>query len=875
MLHGRVTAKADGSAVSGARVRLSSGGTDLIANCDPDGRYELSNLQPDLPYSLVIEAIGFERLTRVQVTWKSGDNPFDATLKIDPLQENVTVFAGAPEIKTTPEISTAIDSRTLITLPSNTRDLPHFALLDPRARNTSGVGSDGRQATRLAINNQSFRHTQYTLDGSTNYDFIFANGPQQNVSLAALGEVKLLTNNYTAEYGRSSGGNLIASTKAGTDQYHGEAFFFLRPSGIQATPPVSTFRVPNEREDWGAAVGGPLVANHTYFFGSYEGVHQERGSFIQSPVANFFVGTQNSWTALARVDQRWNDREFTSLRINSDHFLTNNLNDNVGGFVQPNGAVNDWQQSAAAQLTQRSLFGSWLNDFRLSYTNAIPLSDSAVQPGLVIVRPSYSTTGSSQYQNVRTNTYQAADTIEKNWGRHSFRFGGDYIRQVANDRTVTPFGTYTFAPGAPVAGQQPLQYSQTFGISALSYGQALASAFFNDSWKISSRLTANLGLRYEYQSTVHDLNNFAPRLGLAWDPTGSGKTVIRAGAGIFYDQVYEQIIRNYFNQGPGSATATYTLSAGTPGFPVFPNILAAPPLGARTPRDIYLINPNLRTPYALEFSLGVQRSLPGGLLLSVDGTHLGARKQIREGNLNAPQPFLRTAAGQTRSAANANATRQFKTYYDVAANNVAEIESDGSARNSALSVALSRRFAGRYEFQGSYLYSSQMTNTFFTGGLNTGTPGTWNISNGETAPADFFQRHRFVASGVADLPYRIRLSGMVVAASGLPVNPLTGVDNDGDGILADRPYGFARNSFRGPYQSSIDIAVARTFRLREFLSVELRAEGYNLLNRSNFLKLNATYGNLAAPAARFLTPTAGIANSDPARQFQFAARFLF
>ncbi|HMF77531.1 MAG TPA: carboxypeptidase-like regulatory domain-containing protein, partial [Bryobacteraceae bacterium] len=458
-LHGHISADEDGSPVASARVHLSApSGTDLTANCDSDGNFALSNIQTGIGYTLWVEAIGFERLERTGILLKPGDNQLDTVIKIDPLQQSITVFAGTPEIKTNSEVSTSIDSQTLAALPSNTRDLPHFALLDPRARNTSGVGSDGRQATRLAINNQSFRFTQYTLDGSTNYDFIFANGPQQNVSLSALGEVKLLTNNYSAEYGRSSGGILVASTRGGSDQYHGEAFFFLRPSGIQAAPPVSTFRVPNEREDWGAAVGGPILENHTYFFGSYEGVHQERGSFIQSPTPNFFTGDLNSWMTLARIDQRWNDHEFTSLRLNSDHLVTNNLNDTVGGFVQPSAAVNDWQQSAAVQLTQRSLFGNWLNDFRLSYTDAIPLSDSAIQPGPVIVRPSYSTTGSSTYQTVRTGTYQAADTIERNWKKHNFRFGGDYVRQVAADRTNTPFGTYTFAPGPPVVGQQPLQY---------------------------------------------------------------------------------------------------------------------------------------------------------------------------------------------------------------------------------------------------------------------------------------------------------------------------------------------------------------------------------------------------------------------------------
>jgi hypothetical protein len=111
--------------------------------------------------------------------------------------------------------------------------------------------------------------------------------------------------------------------------------------------------------------------------------------------------------------------------------------------------------------------------------------------------------------------------------------------------------------------------------------------------------------------------------------------------------------------------------------------------------------------------------------------------------------------------------------------------------------------------------------------------------------------------------------------SGLPVNPLTGPDDNGDGYRSDRPVGLARNSFRTPAQATFDLSLARRFTLREGLRLELRGEVFNLLNHTNYVRVNNVYGNTATPDAKFLAPLAGVQNSDPARQFQFGARLVF
>jgi hypothetical protein len=126
-----------------------------------------------------------------------------------------------------------------------------------------------------------------------------------------------------------------------------------------------------------------------------------------------------------------------------------------------------------------------------------------------------------------------------------------------------------------------------------------------------------------------------------------------------------------------------------------------------------------------------------------------------------------------------------------------------------------------------------------------------------------------------ELPFQSQVSFVATLGSGLPVNPVTGVDNNGDGYRVDRPVGLARNSFRTPAQASFDVSLSKRFALAENVRVEFRAEAFNLFNHSNFIRLNNIYGNATAPDASFLTPLAGISNSDPGRQFQFGARLVF
>ncbi|MFN3324514.1 MAG: carboxypeptidase regulatory-like domain-containing protein [Bryobacteraceae bacterium] len=860
---------------------------DQTIQADANGRFRFLRLAPASDYRLAVSAPEFSAWERSDISVLSGEaTQIDVTLSLAGRQDLITITETPSVLLTdSPELSRTVDPQRLKTLPTNGRFLNRFALLNAHVRNTGGMGGDGIHNTRLSINGAIFRDTQYRLDGNTNYDTLFNNAPLQRVSLSAVQEFRVLTNQFNAEHGSTSTGLIITTTKTGTDDWHGEALFFGRPSGIQARPPLANRHIPNQLLQHGASLGGPLARQRTYVFANYERLQQDRGSFITSPQPAVYNGSLRDTLGLVRLDHRFSDTHWSTLRINGQRDFNTNPNDRVGGLMQPSTAIRTATHSVGTQWTDTVVRGRLVNELRAGYINSVPSNSTPENSQVGIVRAGYSTEGASTTSRIRAEVFQAADQLSIHAGAHTLKFGGDFIRRKFDDFSYDEFGTYTFPAGPPVPGQQPIQYRQRFGVSRITYGQTQWAGFVQDTWRALPRLTLNLGLRYDFQSILQDRNNFGPRLGFAWDIAGDGSTVVRGGGGLFYDQpFFHGLTQRFLLNGLDVPFATYVLTPGHPAFPAFPNSYAptaAPdglPLG---PRNVVLPADRLLSPYTSQFTLGIQRRVAGAWVASIDLIRSLSVKQFVHYDRNAPAPFPRTAPGQIRSVAEADRTRPLydpalgvSMHQGVPIRQLRETTNGGSAHFNAIDLGLSRRFAGRYQFEAHYLLSSALNSV--TDDHLGANPNEWSdVGRGERGQSDFSQRHRLVTHGSVLLPWNLQLSGIATIASGLPVNALTGVDNNGDTTVVDRPAGFGRNAFRGTPQKSLDLSVSKPIILSESARLELRADSFNVFNFSNFYRFNSVYGNGPTPNPNFLRPIGGIANVDPGRQFTFGARLAF
>lgn len=478
-LRGTVTDVA-GAAVAGAQVVIENRSLSVRQETmtKADGRFTLLGLIPADAYSMTVTANNFRIFNRDGVTIISSETvALDVALEVAAVNETVTVTAAQAQLSESPEVSQIIDEKQLNELPVYNRGLNRFSLLDPHVRNTAALGGDGFASTRLSINGRIFRETHYKLDGNNNFDALFNNAPLQAVSLSAVQEFKVLTNQYSAEHGGTTAGFLITTTKSGTDEFHGEGFFFGRPSGIQARPPLADRRIPNQLLQAGGAFGGPIVRGKTNFFVNYEGTRQDRGSFVDRPAPTFFLGRLREHLGLVKVDHRFGDSHTAGLRLNGSRQTNTNANDRITFLaqssqpIQPSAAALSILQSVGVQLNDTVTLGRFINELRVSYVNAVPSASVPVTPSVVVIRPGLSTEGNSSFSQVRARNVQIAEQMSLQLGNHSIRFGGDYNRQKFNDFSYQQFGTYRFG------GATGPQYSQQLGVSLITYGQTRADGF--------------------------------------------------------------------------------------------------------------------------------------------------------------------------------------------------------------------------------------------------------------------------------------------------------------------------------------------------------------------------------------------------------------
>ncbi len=715
----------------------------------------------------------------------------------------------------------------------------------------------------------------------------------------------------------------------------------VAPPTLTAINPAD---IPDALSQVSGSIGGPIVKDKTFFFATADYTWQDRTTFLSSTLPAFllpadghldYTGHYRQALFDGRLDHKFTPSQTLMVRVNTDRFHDDNPQDAVGGTSAPSVARRYSRRSWTTQANLTSVLNANLvNEARLAYLNGDPvtrweapaISTTYTRSGSVPF-----TIGQSRFSNLFGHQVQFSDTLSWSLGKHYLRFGGSLVHHTSGGTGSEPgtavLGTFTFrntttAPFDQLTLADVQNYSQpiNFGISSYQLTQWLYTGFVQDSIHLRNDLTVDGGLRYDRQTLTDATKNFAPRAGFGWHPRGDSRLSIRGGYGMYYTQIQSNLVASYLVNGLDGLT-TYTATPGQLGFPTCltgsclpllfdPKTLLPSQLPAR---DItiqagrrgfyeaqfakYGLNfdllPNypdqLVNPRSQVMSIGAEREVTKGLFVGSDYVHQHWTNLDRTVDLNAPSTFDRTAPGQTRSVAAANATRPILPV-NGGVRQVNVLMNLGVADYDGLQTQVTYRGNSRMYAAVSYTLSKATNTTEPDGnGISPNESILSRLGETERGPSLLDQRHRAVIMFSYRLPFHFTVGTLTQLASARPFNATTGVDNNGDGANNDRPVidgkVISKSLFRGTPTSDLGLFVENRLKLSERMSILLRLEGFNLFNHGNYLGRGQTvYGDAATPNTTFGqlvsvgTATNAIpafANVDPPRMFQLQARFIF
>jgi hypothetical protein len=722
----------------------------------------------------------------------------------------------------------------------------------------------------------------------------------------------------------------------------------VTPSTLVAINPVD---IPDALSQVSGSIGGPIVKDKTFFFATADYTRQNRTTFLSTTLPAFllpadghldYTGHYRQFLFDGRLDHKLTSNQTVMVRFNVDRFSDDNPQDAVGGTSAPSVARRYSRRAWTAQVNHTSVLSAHLlNEARFAYLHGDPVTLWEAQTlSTTYTRGSGNgavpfTVGQSRASDLWSHQFQFSDTLSWTRGKHYLRFGGSVIRHTSGGTGSEPgtaiLGTFTFlTTGASntlpfnqltLANVQNYQQPINFGISSYELPQWLLTGFVQDSIHLRSDLTIDAGLRYDRQTLTDATKNFAPRIGFGWHPGGDARTSIRGGYGMYYTQIRSNSVAGYLVNGLDGLT-TYTANPGQTGFPtcltgsclpvnVDPKTLPANQLPARDItiraglRDFYRAQfaryglnfdllPNypdkLVNPRSQVISIGAEREVVKGFFVGGDFVHQHLSGIDRTVDLNAPSAIDRTTVGSVRSVAAANATRPiFPANGGVRQVNV--ITNLGVADYNGLQTQITYRGNRRIYAALSYTLSKAI-NTSEPDGNGIGPNETIisRLGEVERGPSVVDQRHRAVVTFSYKFPFNITAGTLAQLTSARPFNATTGVDNNGDGILNDRPVVdgqvMRKSVFRGTATSEVAAFIEGRIKTSERTTILLRLEGFNLFNHGNFLGRGVTiYGDAATPAATFGQFVSGVgtttnaipafANIDPPRTFQLQVRFIF
>ena len=917
-VYGRVT-DATGDALPGVTITVMNAETGFqrTAASGADGQYQVPSL-PVGTYSVMASLQGFQTLTNEGLRLQVAQGvTLNISLELAGVEEAVTVTAVAPLIEARQaDYSTIITEEQVEILPMQGRKWLDLATLSPA---TSQDAIRGVFYNNVNIGaGVTFYSNGFYVDGVSN-NWQQQGEPRQDFPQEGIAEFKVQAFNASADFGFAQGGYLNVVTKSGTNNLSGSAFEFFRTKGLNSKTVLQDEKPEFSRHQFGGSLGGPIVEDKAHFYTSVE--YTDESSFFTVNTGGAFPAEEGTfekpdWNLMGfgKLDYVINDDHRLFVRY-AHH--NNELTHRGSGGIRAASSGFSFGAPRHSLVLGETWFLSpnTFNDFRVQVAHATYIgwppgqakwSDSGEFPpervdvGTLINRPSLRTGSQSAFLGPELHI-QIRNDISHYVGSHELKLGVDLTWIDWEPDNVGIAQQFWFSTDAPFNPNDPSTYPDRFSQRLLprydDFENTEHSLYISDTWAVSDRLALNLGLRYDLQtgvwnenlleetvpeilvrdrvvrpagrldpslfpfydnSTRGDRDNFGPRLGLVWDPTGTGRQSVRAAWGVFYN-------RYRANGAPRAERNPEDLLVviQNPSYPD-PYEGQDPFEVARSQRNYSIQGNENRTPYTRQYSLGYSLQIGDDLSVSLDGIAADGFNQHTQIDFNYP-----LAAGGDRPHAGIG--------------RVTDGITDGELEYRAFSARVTKRLANRWQMLGSYTLADVQADseTFPADHFNRG-------SDYGHVPAD--RRHRLTISGIAMLPGGVNLSGIVRYQSALPFNVTAGRDLNGDGIGGDRPPGInlrdgcrdldlsAASAYRTqnglspvssvecPAYATVDVLASKEFRFGDNAYVETIFQAFNLLNRANYFPPN---GNLRSGTFGESTQVAD------ARQIELALRIRF
>jgi hypothetical protein len=888
-----------GAVVPNAKVLLKNVATGSQRNLttNNDGRF-LAPLLEVGGYEVTVTAAGFATAVAKNYNLTLGQTLVaNIALAVAATGETVTITEEPPLVETSrTESSALVNMRSVEAFPLNGRKFLDLAYLTP------GVMKEPERG-QISFSGQRGINSNINIDGA-DFNQPFFGGQRGGertaaayvVSQEAIREFQVVRGGFAAEFGRSTGGVVNVITKSGSNQFHGGAFYFLRHKEF-ATADALGDRGSPTRQQFGGSLGGPVRRDKTFFYTVYDQQAEHQPYIIRfnatTGLPQELLSQQGTYTSsntvntyLAKIDHQLTESTRITGRYNySRNYAPNGTFTGVNtGVISNNGLEMDYTHTGVVNVNT-VIRPTLLNEFRWQYSweNRPRMNNGEGMDYVNKVGPQTQVSGCCYFGGVSylpvvqdDSRLQFADNLSYIRGRHNFKFGFDanrsHVNQIfrGNWRGVYIFNTidnflkaYNKQPGA-VADQ----FRIFFGNGKFVAVQPDFAGFFQDAWKVHPRLTLTYGLRYEASlmpqpiapnpalpqtaSIPSDKTEFQPRFGLSWDVFGKGKTVVRAGAGIFYARTPMLLLNQAFNSnGNLNVGVSFTLNSTQikqvqaihPEF-VFPFVpdsgqatnatyfTAANIAGVKP--DASFFAPDFRNPRALNMSLGFEQALGNNFAVGVDYVHLNTvhLERIRDANLFAPVvgPDASTPAQQRPIY---NTSVRPNTSYNI----MRSQESSARSNYDGLTFSLTKRFSKHYQMNTSYTLSYNHDDDSNERNYSGITYADAYDLKQDYSWSRLDIRHRWVLGGSYDLPWGFQVSGILSLRSGTPFSPFTNVDLNKDSQFTDRPIVngvmLERNSFRNLRYFQNDFRVSKRFHITERHYISLAADMFNLVNAAN------------------------------------------